>query len=116
MAAEACQLQDPSTALGSQVRQRRPDHGNRAQHVGVQLSPDLLVGHLLVGAEQAIAGIGDDDVDTPQLLPRIVDHSTDPVCVGDVEREGAQLIAVALSEVAEAVGVAQRGSNAVTPL
>jgi hypothetical protein len=55
------------------VRKRRPGQGHRAEHVGVELALDLLVGGFLGGADQRVPSIGDDDVDPAERGEGVVD-------------------------------------------
>ena len=51
---------------------------------------DLGVGQLLRGAEQAIAGIADHDVDAAELAERVVDDVADRGGVGHIQDRGLE--------------------------
>ena len=60
-------LQDATTTLAAQMRQRRTDDLNRPHEIRLDLLTNLVVTQLFGGAERAEARVAHDDVDTPQL-------------------------------------------------
>jgi hypothetical protein len=56
-------LQDAASGPGAQVREGGADDMDRAEQVGVDDAPDLLVGCLLDGGKDPIAGVVYDDID-----------------------------------------------------
>lgn len=76
-------------------------------------APDLLVGCLLDGGENAVTGIVDDDVDRAERLERLLDDATHSLGVGDVELGGPELVAVFGAQVIESLGPAERGGDTV---
>ena len=100
----------------AQVRRDRTDQLDRRDHVGVDLAADLLVGEFLGQANQAVAGVGNDDVDPSELGERSVDHGAQLRGVGDVELGAPELIAVAVGQVVESRGTAQRRGDSIAAL
>jgi len=74
---------------------------------------DLLVGQFLGGAEQAVAGVADDDVDAPELLEAAVHNLADRLGVGDVEQFAAERVGVAVGEVGDGLGAADGADDGV---
>lgn len=60
-----------------------------AEQVRLELVAELLLGDLLDGAEEAVAGVVDDDVERSERLVRGLHGGGDLVAVGDVELEGS---------------------------
>ena len=70
-------LDDAAATLGAEVRQRCPDEPDRPEEVGGDEVTDLRVSELLRRAEQAVAGVADDDVNAAELGERAVDDLVD---------------------------------------
>ena len=100
-------------ALLTQDRQRRLGHPERAEEVGLDLRARLLLAHLLDRAEEAVARVVDHDVEPAEVLVCLLDGRVDRRLVGDVERERKHVLAVAVHEIGQAVGVARRGGYLV---
>jgi hypothetical protein len=62
--------------LPPQVRDRRTRNLNRTKQIRIELPFDLRVSDFFGGAEQGIARVAYDDVDTRQLRKRAVDDPT----------------------------------------
>ena len=107
-------LEDAAAALAAEVRQASADELDRARQVRGNLLFDLGVGDLLGGAEQAIAGIAEHDVDTPggegQIHP-----APDRARVVEVERDGAQPVAMRSLQITERLRAPHRRDDAVPP-
>ena len=67
-------------------------------------------------AEEAVAGVVDDDVEAAEALVRLLDRGVDRRLVVDVELEGEDVVAVGLDERGERVGVARRRGHPVAAL
>lgn len=76
-------------------------------------APDLLVGCLLDGGTEAIAGVVYDDVERAEGLERLVDDTTHSLGVGDIELGGPEPVAVLGVEVVENLGSAERGGDTI---
>jgi hypothetical protein len=63
---------DPAATLPAKVREGCTRDLNRADQVGGDLVEDLLVSQFLGGAEQAMAGVVDHDVDLAELSKRLI--------------------------------------------
>jgi hypothetical protein len=68
--------------------------------------PELLVRDLFDGAEEAVAGVVDDDVELAEVLVGTLDGGEHLVAVGDVELEGEHGVAVLFDQIYQCVGVA----------
>ena len=62
----------------------RANHLDRADEVGIDLSADLLIAHLLGGAKQPIPGIADDDVDLSQRRKGLIDDTPQAVVLSSL--------------------------------
>jgi hypothetical protein len=113
LAAGGRDLQDASVSLGAQVRECGPDDVDRAEEVGVDDPPDLLVGGLLYGGEDAVAGIVHDHVNLAELCEGVVHDSVHLPGVGDVEPGDPQLVAVPGAQVIQRLGPAQGRGDAI---
>src|SRR5580658_908190 len=87
-------LQHVTTALRAQMRQAGANDADRADEIGVDLMPDLLVTDLLGGAKETVAGVVDDDIDAPQGGERPVDYPSHTLCVRHVQDGHPQAIAI----------------------
>ncbi len=116
LAAVGGELDDPAAALGPQVRQGRADQLDRAGQVGRDDVVDLVVGQLLGRAEQAVAGVIDDDVDPPELGERPGDDRLDAGHVDYVEGRGPELVTVLAGQVIDRSGLPDRAGYPVAAL
>ena len=71
--------------LGAHDRQRRLRDPERAEDVGLDLGAGLRLADFLDGAELAVAGIVDDDVEAAEALVGLGDRGVDGRLVVDVE-------------------------------
>ena len=67
--------------------------------VGGQDGLDLLVGQFLSGAEDAVSGVADGDVDPPEVGDRAVNDGAQRRGVADVEHLGAEPVGMRFGEV-----------------
>jgi hypothetical protein len=74
---------------------------------------DLLVGEFFGGTEQAVAGVGDDDVDAAQALEGAVDELPDRRAVGHFEHLGDERVGVGVAEVGDLPGSADGADDTV---
>jgi hypothetical protein len=95
------------------VRQDGAGQLDRAEDVRLDLVLDLLVGELLGGAEQAVAGVRDDGVDAVEIGERLVDDRADRAGVGDVEPPDPEPISVPGRQRVKRLGPAQRRGRLV---
>lgn len=72
---------------------------------------DLFVAQLLGGTEEAVAGVGDDHVDAPEVGEGLVGGASHLRGVGDVQRARPQPPTVAAGELVQARGVTQGGGD-----
>ncbi len=56
--------------LPAQLRQRGPDDGERAEEIGLHLGAEFGIGSFLDCADDAVAGIVDDNVDAAEAADR----------------------------------------------
>ena len=95
------------------MRQHSPGQVNRRAEVGVELPVEVGVGDLLRGSDQPVSGVGEDDVDAPQLGERAVHGAPHGGGIGDVQRGGPQLVVVAIGEIGELLRLTSGGDDAV---
>ena len=107
-------LDDAAATLAAKVRQRGADELDRPEEVGRQDVLDLRVGGLLGRAEQAVARVADDDVDASEGGEGAVDERADRRRFGHVEHPGMERARVALDQVTDLGGVADRSDDAVS--
>src|SRR5437660_6792686 len=100
-------------ALRAHDRQRRLGHPESAEHIGFDLVAGFLFADLLDGAEMAVAGIVDDDVEPAKALVRLGDSRVDGFLVGDVELDRGDVVAIFLDQISERAGVTGGRGNAV---
>ena len=94
---------------------RRARDPEGAEEVRLELLPDLRLGDLLDRPEEAMAGVVDDDVETPEAVGRGGQRRIDGGRVGHVERQREQpLTAVPRGQVMEALEPASGREDAVS--
>lgn len=106
-------LDDATAALRAQVGQGCPGNLHRADEVGVDLVDDLFVGHFFGGAQQAVAGIVDDDVDPAEFGECLVHYHPDGWRVRHVEVADPQKVAMGGLQVVDRARLADRARDAV---
>ena len=79
-----------ATALLAHVRQDCARHRHRAEHIHFKLMADLLIGHVLEKAEQAIARIVDQHVNPPEGGQRPGHRAFDLVLLRHIQRDRFQ--------------------------
>ncbi len=99
--AGARDLHDAPASLPAQVRQDGLTDPERAEQVRVEVPAGLAFRHLLHPADEAVAGVVDDDVQTSEARDPPLDRREDGRAVADVEREHPQGIRVFPGEVLE---------------
>ena len=114
-AADGRHLDDVARTLLPEIGQRRLRHPQGAEQVGLDLGPGLLLGDLLDGAEQAVAGVVDNDIETAEVVVGVPDGGVHRRLVGHVEGDGEHVVAVGVDEILDRVGVAGGGGHPVTP-
>jgi len=67
----------------TQVGQCCADQRDGPGQVGGDDVLDLVVGQFLGGAEQAVAGVADNEIDVTQIVKSVVDRSADRLTVGN---------------------------------
>ena len=82
------------TALRPHDWQDRLGHPQRAEEIGFDLVAGFGFGDLLDGAEQAVAGIVDGDIDAAEAFVRLLHRGIDGRLVADVEGKRQQPVAV----------------------
>ena len=83
---------DLTTALCAQDRQDGPGDVQRAEEVGLHLRPELPGTDVLEVARVEVARIVDEDVDAAEALDRSLSGGNRGAGVGDVERDGEQVL------------------------
>jgi hypothetical protein len=83
------------------MRQRRTHNLDGADQVGVNLMDDLFVRNFLRGAEERVARVVDDHIDTPKGGEGVVDNTVDGRRVGHVERGEPEPVTVLLFHVVD---------------
>jgi hypothetical protein len=102
-------------SLLAKLGQNGTDHVQPAEHVGVELAPELVVGKILEGAEKAVARVVDHHIDAVESCQPCVDCSAGLVRVCDVEASCHRRIRMPLHQVGELLRIARRGDDAVAP-
>jgi hypothetical protein len=74
----------------------------RAEHVGLQLGPDLGLADLLDHAEVAVPSVVHDDVEPPEEIMSLLHRGEVRVAVGDVKSDGQQRVTVLGRQIIEA--------------
>ena len=108
-------VDDLAVALPAQVRRGGADHAPLAREVGVELAADLGVGQVLLGAEQAVAGVVDEHVE-PTEAARPSRRRTPPSPAESVtsSRTGMDAVLVAVDHrLGVAIRVAHGGHHDV---
>ncbi len=113
LAALGRHLQDAAAALRTQVRQRRADDLYRADEVGVDLLPDLVVGQFLGGADQAVCRVVHHHVDAAQVSESLIHHVPYGGGVRHIETRHPKPLAALRLEVIESLDLAQGRGHAV---
>jgi hypothetical protein len=114
--ADGRDLQDVPGALRAQDRQGRLRDPQRAEQVGLQLGPNLVLGQLLDEAEVPVAGVVDHDVESAEPVVRSLDGGEVGGAIGDVELQREEPVAVLGGQVVERGGVTRGGSDGVAAL
>src|SRR5436190_10216658 len=91
-------VDDVAGALLAHDRQRSLHHVQHAPEVGRELAFDVLRIQFLEVAEQAVAGIVEDDIDAAELLHRLVDYRRDLRLIGDVQLKNLQVLACRVAQ------------------
>ncbi len=110
---DARDLHDVPAALLAQERQASLGHPQGTEQVRLDLGASLLLADLLDRAEQAVAGVVDDDVEAAEVLVRAGDRLESGRTIGDVELECEHVLAIGLDELRERVRVAGRRRDPV---
>ncbi len=93
-AADARHLDDVSAALRPQDRQRGLRHPQRAEHIGLQLRANLVLGQFLDHAELAVTGVVHDDVEPPEVLRGLLHGGEITGSVGHVQPDRQECVGV----------------------
>ncbi len=113
MPAHARELDEDAAALLPEAGDDAACQLDRAGEVGREQVFDLPVAEVLGSAEDAGAGVGDDDVDGAELGERRVDHVGQGGDVRDVQLPGPQPLAERVPEVVQLFRVAEGRRDAV---
>lgn len=92
-------------ALLAQVGQRGLNDPHRAEHVGLQLVSQLLLGQLLDSAEHAVARVVHDDVETAEVLLGPLHALEDGGLVGHVQLKRKHRAIIGGDQLIKAFGV-----------
>jgi len=101
LAADAGQLEESATTLGTQVWQHRAGQLDRTHEVGVQGGRQFAVVEFFHRPDQSVAGVGEDHIDAAEFGERTIDHCPDLAGVGDIEHRRPHLVAEAVQELDE---------------
>lgn len=85
MAAFRSHLKYSPAALRPQMRHCSPDDLDRPDEVGVDLTADLIVAHLLGCPEETVTGIVHDDIDAPKIGEGAINDLSHRIRIGYVE-------------------------------
>ena len=86
-AGNAGDAENPAMTLLAQERQRSANDVKHAEDICLKLGADFGFGRLLDRANQSIAGIVEDNVETPELRMGRGDRARDLIGIGDVDGE-----------------------------
>ena len=109
-------LQDVTTALGAQERQRRLRDPECPEQIGLDLLAGLRLAEFLDHAELAVAGVVHHDVEPAEVLVCPGDGCEDGAAIGDVQADREHRVAVGSHEGVQAAGAAGGGDHVVTAL
>ncbi len=93
-----------AAAAAPHVGQRGPQGGHRPEDVDLELPPHLGQRRLLEGALQAVAGVGDDDVQGADVLFHLRDHTRHGIVVRHVQDAAVSVAGLELVEGPQVVG------------
>src|SRR5579862_2742312 len=110
-------VDDVAGTLLAHDRQRCPHHVQHAPEVGRELAFDVLRIEFLEVAEQAVAGIVQDDIDAAERLHCLIDYRRDGGLIGDVQLKNLQVLARRVAQgMAHFLYVPASGDNAIAGL
>jgi hypothetical protein len=107
-------LHDSSATVCAHRRKHGVDELGGCRQIGVEDALDLLVGEFLAGAEDAITGVADGDVDAAEVGDRAVDYGAQRRGIADVEHLGAERIPVCFDDVLDRIWIAHGSDDTLT--
>ena len=107
------ELEDPARSLASHHRDSRLGQVHDAKEIGLKLGAEVLHGRVLDRGEVPIAGVVDQHIEAAEDVNGQLDGRNRRTLIGDVQRDGAHVVAVTLDQVGELLWIAGGGDQLV---
>jgi hypothetical protein len=103
------ELEDPARSLTSHHRDGRLGQVHDAKEIGLKLGAEVLHGRVLDRGKVPIAGVVDQHIEAAEDVNGQLDGRDRRTLIGDIQRDGAHVVAVTLNQIGERLWIAGGG-------
>src|SRR2546421_512362 len=103
------ELQDPARSLTSHHRDGRLGQIHDAKEIGLKLGTEVQNGRVLDRGKVPIAGVVDQHIEAAEDVNGQLDGRHRRTLIGDIQRDGAPVVAVTLNQIGELLWIAGGG-------
>src|SRR5260221_8258173 len=108
------ELEDSARSLASHHRDGRLGQVHDAKEIGLKLGAEVLNGRVLDRGKVPIAGVVDQHMEVAEHVNGQLDGRNRRTLIGDIQRDGAHVVAVTLNQIRELLRMAGGGDQLVT--
>ena len=109
----AAAYEDPARSLASHHRDGRLGQVHDAKEIGLELGAEVLNGRVLDRGQVSIAGVVDQHIEPAEHVNGQLDGRDRGTLIGDIQRDGAHVVAVTLNQIGELLWIAGGGDQLV---
>src|SRR6267154_788647 len=108
------ELEDPARSLSSHHRDGRLGQVHDTKEIGLKLGAEILNGRVLNRGKVPIASVVDQHIEAAEDVNGQLDGRDRCTLIGDIQRDGAQVVAVTLNQIGELLWIAGGGDQLVS--
>jgi hypothetical protein len=107
------ELEDPARSLASHHRDGRLGQVHNAKEISFKLGAEVLSGRVFDRGKVPIAGVVDQHIEAAEDVNGQLDGRHRRTVIGDIQRDGAHVVAVTLNQIGELLWIAGGGDQPV---